>query len=152
MPIVAAVSIDEAGCPVHLKLSTLPTFSFVAIADCSQDSLEIGCHVISDWLACFRVVTEIGCFHQPVVVNGRDPNELSEFSWINTILSNLKTSFSGTFHAFQFDKYANRYFWIFNYRFNRSFNLEVITVRVVHAICGCTARPEHLLRSAEFAT
>ena len=152
VPIVAAVSVNEAGCPVHVKLSTVPTFSFAAIADWAQDSLAIGCHVISDGLACFRAVTEIGCFHHPVVVNGRHPNELSEFRWINTILSNLKTSFSGTFHAFRFDKYANRYLGAFNYRFNRRFNLEVIPERVVNASCCCTARPEHLLRSAEFAT
>jgi hypothetical protein len=27
-----------------------------------------------------------------------------------------------------------------------------MTERVAHAICCCNARPEHLLRSAEFAT
>ncbi|HHG2225085.1 TPA: transposase, partial [Synechococcus sp. WH 5701] len=89
---------------------------------------------------------------QAVVVKGRHPNELPEFRWINTVLSNLKTSFSGTFHALRFDKYADRYLGAFNYRFNRRFNLGEMTERVVHAICSCTARPEHLLRSAEFAT
>jgi hypothetical protein len=123
VPIVAAVSVIEAGCQVHVKLSTVPTFSFAAIADWAQDSLAIRSHVISDGLACFRAVTEIGCFHQPVVVNGRHPNELSEFRWINTILSNLKTNFSGTFHTFRFDKFASRYLGAFNYRYNRRFNL-----------------------------
>ena len=33
VPIVAAVSINEAACPVHVKLSTVPTFSFAAIAN-----------------------------------------------------------------------------------------------------------------------
>ncbi len=152
VPIVAAVSIDEAGHPRYVKLAAIATFSFAAIADWAQDSLAIGCHVISDGLACFRAVTEVGCFHKPVVVRGRHPNELSEFCWINTVLSNLKTSFSGTFHAFRFDKNANRYLGAFNYRFNRRFNLAAMTERVVHAICSCTARPEHLLRSAEVAT
>jgi hypothetical protein len=152
VPIVAAVSIDEAGHPRYVKLATVAMFSFAAIADWAQDSLAIGCHVISDGLACFRAVTEVGCFHQPVVVRSRHPNELSEFRWINTVLSNLKTSFSGTFHAFRFDKYANRYLGAFNYRFNRRFNLAAMTERVAHAICCCNARPEHLLRSAEFAT
>jgi hypothetical protein len=97
-------------------------------------------------------VAEVGCFHHPVVVKGRHPNELPEFRWINTVLSNLKTSFSGTFHALKFDKYADRYLGAFNYRFNRRFNLATMTERVVHAICSCGARPERILRSAELAT
>ena len=68
------------------------------------------------------------------------------------VLSNLKTSFSGTFHALRFDKYADRYLGAFNYRFNRRFNLGEMTERVAHAICSRTARPERLLRSAELAT
>jgi hypothetical protein len=34
-----------------------------------------------------------------VIVNGRHPKDLPDFRWINTVISNLKTSFSGTFHA-----------------------------------------------------
>lgn len=33
---------------------------------------------------------------------GRKPNEVPEFKWINTILGNLKTSLSGSYHAFDF--------------------------------------------------
>jgi hypothetical protein len=36
---------------------------------------------------------------------------MPEFRWINTVLSNVKTSFSGTFHALRFDKYADR-IWV----------------------------------------
>jgi len=42
------------------------------------------------------------------------------------VLSNLKTSFSGTFHALRFDKYADRYLGAFSYRFNRRFDLAAI--------------------------
>jgi transposase-like protein len=152
VPIVAAVSVDDAGHPRYVKLATVATFSFAAIADWAQDSLAIGCEVISDELACFRAVTEVGCLHQAVVVKGRHPKELPVFRWINTVLSNLKTSFSGTFHALKFDKYADRYLGAFNYRFNRRFNLAAMTERVIHAICSCGARPERILRSAELAT
>ncbi len=55
--------------------------------------------MISDGLACFRAVAEVGCIHQPVIVDGRHPKDLPDFRWINTVISNLKTSFSGTFHA-----------------------------------------------------
>jgi transposase-like protein len=152
VPLVAAVTLDDAGLPKHVKLATVATFSFSAIADLAQDSLAIGFEVISDGLACFRAVAEVGCFHHPVVVRGRHPNELLELRWINTVLSNLKTSFSGTFHVLRFDKYADRYLGAFNYRFNRRFKLAEMTERVIHAICSCTARPEWLLRRAELAT
>jgi hypothetical protein len=108
--------------------------------------------VISDGLACFRAVAEVGCIHQAVIVNGRHPNNLPDFRWINTVISNLKTSFSGTFHALRFEKYADRYLGAFCYRFNRRFNLAEMTVRILRATCNCTARPERLLRSAELPT
>jgi hypothetical protein len=152
VPFVAAVSIDEAGHPLYVKLATVKTFSFAAIADWSQVALARGCEVISDGLACFRAVAEVGCFHQPVIVNGRHPNEMPEFRWINTVLSNLKTSFSGTFHALRFDKYADHYFGAFSFRFNQRFNLAAMTERVLHVVCKCTARPERVLRCAELAT
>ncbi len=38
------------------------------------------------------------------------------------MLNNLKTSFSGNFHALIFDKYANRYLGAFYFRFNQRFN------------------------------
>jgi hypothetical protein len=142
-------TLDDAGHPLHVKLATVQTFSFAAIADWSQAALSRGCGVISDGLACFRAVAEVGCSHQPVIVNGRHPNVMTEFRWINTVLSNLKTSFSGTFHALRFDKYADRYLGAFSYRFNRGFDLAAMTERVLHAVCQITARPERLLRRAE---
>ena len=152
VPIVAAVSIDDAGHPRYMKLATVATFTFAAIADSAQDSLTIGCEVISDGLPCFRAVTEVGCLQQAVVVKGRHPNKLPIICWINTELSNLRTSLSGTFHAMKIDKYADRYLGALNYSFNRRLKLARMTERVVHAICSCGARPERILRSADLAT
>lgn len=80
------------------------TYSFTAIADWSQVALAKDCDVFSYGLACFRAVAEVGCGHQPVIVKGRHPNELPEFRWINTVLSNLTTSFNDTFHTLRFYK------------------------------------------------
>jgi len=103
--------------------------------------------VISDGLALlFAPLQKSVASHHPVVVKGRHPNELPEFRWINTVLSNLKTSFSGSFPCLRFEKYADRYLGAFSYRFNRRFNLAAMTERVVHAICSCQARPERLLK------
>ena len=75
-------------------------------------------------LACFAAVTDAGCNHQPTVMAGRKPKEVPEFKWINTVLGNLKTSLSGCYHAFDFQKYAARYLAAFCYRFNRRFDLQ----------------------------
>jgi hypothetical protein len=75
-----------------------------------------------------------------VIVNGRHPKDLPDFRWINTVISNLKTSFSGTFHALRFEKYADLYLGAFCYRFNRRFNLAEMIGRILLATCNCTAR------------
>jgi hypothetical protein len=84
-------------------------------------------------------------------VKGLHPNEMLEFRWINTVLSNVKTSLIGTFHALQFDNYADRYLGAFSYHFNRRFDLAVMIKRVLHAVCQHIARPEGLLRKTELA-
>ena len=88
-------------------MTTPRNFPFAAIAGRSQAALPRGCEVISDGLACSRAVSDVGCTHQPMIVNGRHPNEMNEFRWIDTVLSDLKSNISGTFHALQFDKYTD---------------------------------------------
>jgi hypothetical protein len=39
VPIVAAVSLDEAGHRIHLKVAKVETYSFAAIANWAQDAL-----------------------------------------------------------------------------------------------------------------
>ena len=68
------------------------------------------------------------------------------------MISNLKTSFSGTFHALNFQKNADRYLGAFFCLFSRRFYLEEMTGRILWATCHCTARPERLLWSAELGT
>jgi hypothetical protein len=71
------------------------------------------------------------------------------FHWINTILGNLKTAIAGTYHAFDFDKYAHRYLAEFQYRFNRRFDLRSMLPRLVFACISISKRPEAWLRQAE---
>ena len=49
------------------------------------------------------------------------------------MLGNPKTALSGTYHAFDFAKYAPRYIAEAQYRFNRRFNLRSILVRLLRA-------------------
>ena len=124
-------------------------FSSKAISDWAKRHLAPGSHVLSDGLACFRAVTNANCHHRAVVTGGKHPEDLPQFRWINTLLSNLKTSFSGTFHAFNFDKYARRYLGGYCFRFNRRFSMAGMTERIANALCCCMPLTERDLRVAE---
>jgi len=149
VPFVAAVSLSDDGHPLRTKLTPVPGFTLKAIAQWATDHLAPGSTVFSDGLACFSAVTEASCTHQPTVVAGRKPKDLPEFQWINTVLGNLKTSLSGSYHAFDFGKYAARYLAAFAYRFNRRFDLKSLHTRLLIAAVGCGPHPQRLLRLAE---
>jgi len=150
IPIVAALSLNEAGHPIHAKITPVLGFSSEAIENWAAQNLAPGSAVLSDGLACFRAVTTAGCHHQAIVTGGKHPNDLPQFRWINTLLGNLKTSLSGTFHAFDFDKYARRYLGGFCFRFNRRFVMAEMTGRIANAVCCCMPCTERDLRIAEF--
>jgi hypothetical protein len=149
IPIVAAVSLNEAGHPIHAKITPVLGFTSESISAWAGKHLAAGSAVLSDGLACFRSVTTAGCSHQAVVTGGKHPNELPQFRWINTLLGNLKTSLNGTFHAFNFDKYARRYLGGYCFRFNRRFAMAAMTERIANAVCCCMPSTERDLRVAE---
>ncbi|GAC1503615.1 MAG: IS1595-like element ISXca4 family transposase [Steroidobacteraceae bacterium] len=149
VPFVAAVSLSDEGHPLRAKLTPVPGFTLKSIAHWAKDQLAPGSTVFSDGLACFSAVTEAGCTHQPTVVAGRKPKDLPEFHWLNTVLGNLKTSLSGSYHAFDFRKYAARYLAAFAYRFNRRFDLKALHTRLLLAAVSCAPHPQWSIRLAE---
>jgi hypothetical protein len=90
-----------------------------------------------------------GCRHLPTVIAGRKPKDVPEFRWINTVLGNLKTSLSGSYHAFDFQKYAARYLAAFAYRFNRRFDLRSLHHRLLIAAASMAPQPMRLIRVAD---
>ena len=126
VPLVAAVSLTEEDYPLRVRLTPVAGFTNEAVSAWAKDHIAPGSAVFSDGLACFGAVTEAGCTHHATVMAGRKPKEVPEFKWINTVLGNLKTSFSGCYHGFDFKKYAARYLAAFCYRFNRRFNLRTL--------------------------
>jgi transposase-like protein len=119
IPIVAAVSLNEAGHPIHARITAVSGFSSEAIGTWAREHLAPG-------------------------------SQVPQFRWINTLLGNLKTSFNGTFHAFNVDKYARRYLGGYCFRFNRRFSLAAMTERIANAVCCCMPCTERDLRVAEF--
>ncbi len=143
VPFVAAVQTTEAGQPVLACLSKRP-FTKESILEFARSSLVAPATLVSDGLGCFRAAKDRGLAHEPHVTGGGAASaKRSEFAAVNTVLSNVKTSFSGTLHAFGFDKYAHRYLGQVQYCFNRRFNLRTILARLARAACtsqACTIR------------
>ncbi len=130
-PFVAAVSVDDKGHPLYVKLSLVSGFTSKAIGKWAKASLLPGALVRSDGLGCFAAVTDAGCIHLPTVVGDLKPRDLPEFKWVNTVLGNLKTTLAGAFHALRYSKYGQHYLAAFAYRFNRRFDLRGLVARLI---------------------
>lgn len=143
---VAAVSMSDDAHPLRIKLNTVSGFKLKAIAQWASKNLAAGSIVYSDGLACFSAVTKAGCTHESTVVAGRKPKDVPELQWINTVLGNLKTSLSGSYHSFGFKKYAEQYLGAFAYRFNRRFDLKTLAQRLLVAAVQCGAHSQRSIR------
>ena len=142
---VAAVQTTQDGQAVLACFAQLP-FTKTALAEFMTKSLVRPLTVVSDGLACFGAANDAGV-HEPTVTGGGSASaKLPQFRAVNTVLSNLKTSLSGTLHAFGFVKYAHRYLADIQYRFNRRFDLKIILHRLLGAAISTPPRPARILR------
>ena len=149
VPFVAAVQTTESGQPVFACFSKQP-FTTEAMNDFAARSLVLPLTLVSDGLACFNVASSIGAVHDRTVTGGGAACvKLPQFKAINTVLGNLKRALGGTYHAFDFAKYAHRYLAEAQYRFNRRFNLSTILSRLVRAAATTSPRGAKFLRAAE---
>ena len=137
------------GQPQFICLRQQP-FTIEEMGAFAAHSIAPSATVISDGLWCFGAVQIVGADHERVVTGGgKASTNLPQFKAINTYLGNLKRSLSGTYHAFDFAKYAHRYLAEAQYRFNRRFNLRSILVRLLRAACLTTPTPALAIRVAE---
>lgn len=150
IPFIAAVETDKVGNPLQVIFSTVKSFTKEEIEDWAKKHLEDSVKLISDGYKCFGSFTELGLLHFPEVVGAdRKSVKLDCFKWVNTILGNVKSAFSGTFHSFKFGKYAQRYLSEMQYRFNRRFDLKSLIIRLAVACTQTGARPASFLRFSE---
>jgi hypothetical protein len=149
VPIVAAVQTTASGHPLFACLRQQPhTTEQVAVF--AAQHIAPSATVVSDGLWCFGATAIVGAEHVRVVTGGGKTSvQLPQFKAINTLLGNLKTAISGTYHAFDYAKYAHRYLAELQYRFNRRFNMRSILSRLLAALIAAPASPEHKLRLAE---
>ena len=113
-------------------------------------SLVLPLTVVSDGLGCFTVANGIGAVHDRTVTGGGKASvKLPQFRAVNTVLGNLKNALCGTYHAFDFARYAHRYLAEAQYRFNRRFDLACILVRLLRAATVTVPCPAAAIRAAE---
>ena len=148
---VAAVQTTDDGKPVVVCFARIP-FTKEAVETWAKKALASSARVMSDGLGCFRGVTASGAAHSSIVMNGGSGRESAQhpaFLAVNTVLGNLKTAINGTYHAFNFRKYADRYLSEVQYRFNRRFDLGTILKRLVRAAATTAPCTENAIRAAE---
>ena len=149
VPFIAAVQTTAQGKPVLACFSQQP-FTSEEVAIFAAKAISPSASVVSDGLWCFRGVRLIGAEHEAIVTGGGKASaERSELKAVNTVLSNLKTALSGTYHSFKFAKYAHRYLAEVQYRFNRRYDLAAIFSRLLRAAILTPPQPWRLLLAAE---
>ena len=147
VPFVIALEVSEQGHPLQAVITPVTGFTLTALADWTKRHLRPETDVYSDGLGAFRAVIEEGHAHTVVTsAGGRNATEAGGMSWLNTVLSNVKRALDGTYHAFQFSKYAHRYLAEAAWRFNRRFDLKILVPRLLVAVARCKPWPEPRLR------
>jgi transposase-like protein len=143
-PFVAAVQKRE-GKPHQIKLSVIKRFSKKEISLWANQNLTADSKVLSDGLNCFPAVKEAGCFHESIIVgNSSNPEITVKFNWVNTILGNIKTALSGTFHKLE-SGHLKRHLATFSYRFNRRYRLEKMISRFTYIAARTNPFPRRLM-------
>ncbi|MCJ8313653.1 MAG: IS1595 family transposase [Saccharospirillaceae bacterium] len=146
---VAAVSTDEKGHPIAMNMNVVKGFQIKEIKRWAKQHVKAGSTVISDGLNCFKAVTKADCHHIVVVANGAPKSvQKEEFSWVNTMIVNVKNAIKGTYHCVD-SKHLPRYLAEFCYRFNRRFDLTSMIPRFVYIALRTPPMPNRLLKLAE---
>jgi hypothetical protein len=146
--VVAAVQTTCQGKAVLMRLDVAPNWRKPTIARWAVKALAVGTHVVSDGLAAFTAVKDVGFTHEPIVHgNGKAGVQHPRFLAVNTMLGNLKTWMASTFKGFKLSHYTQRYLAEFVYRFNRRFDLSAILTTLLSDAVRCSPCREVSLRT-----
>jgi Zn ribbon nucleic-acid-binding protein len=150
VPFVLAVQTTDDGRPHQVCTAQLP-FRRSAVAEFCATHLLRPLTVVSDGLDCFTVAAHAGVHQRIVTGGGKASVREPEFASVNILLGNLKTAITGTYHAFEFAKYASRYLAEFQFRFNRRYRMHAMLPRILRAIVSAMPLSTALLRAPEVA-
>ena len=128
---IAAIETNEEKHPLYARFTPVKSFSKNAVKEWAEANVSPKSHTITDGLACFKALAKFG-FHEVHVISKEGHEKIdAHFKWVNTVLSNVKTSLSGTFHSIDFKKYGFRYLADLQFRFNRRFDLSKLFLSLI---------------------
>lgn len=146
-PFVVAVATDEKGYPGMAVFEAVSGFTKSAMGEWFSRRLTPEAEVYSDGLGAFRAAIDSDHAHTVIDAGGgRAATEVDGARWVNIVMGNVKRALDGTYHAFKFRKYTERYLGEAMYRFNRRFRLGAMVPRLVVAAARCKPWPERQLR------
>lgn len=146
-PFVIAVATNEKDRPGFAVIEPVAGFTKNAITEWAQRRLQSGAETYSDGLGAFSAVIDLD--HAQSIIKSETPRQTCEAKgarWVNIVLSNLKRALDGTYHVFDFFKYAHRYLGEAAWRFNRRFRLKALVPRLLVAAARCQPWSESRLR------
>ncbi len=146
-PFVIAVSTNDAGRPRYVVIDPVSGFTRTALAQWIRRRCRQGLDVYSDGLGAFRSLEEQGHAHTVIQSHGRAGCEQEHARWVNIVLSNLKRSRDGAYHALGYFKYAHRYLAEAAWRFNRRFDIAALVPRLLVAAATTQPWSERKLRN-----
>ena len=131
--------------PKRLKRQVVKGFRKAEIAKLAQSKFTAGTNVVSDGLSSWKSVETAGCDHFPMISgSGKTAAQWPSFNWVNTTLGNIKTALAGTCHHVG-QKHAQRYLASFAWRFNRRYQLDTMTERLMWAALQAKPRPYRVM-------
>ena len=147
VPFVAAVLTNAKDHQMYLKLHLLSGLTSEGIGKWAMANLTSGTKVISDGLACYAAVVDVGCMHAPRVLYCLEPRDLPEFKCVSTVPCNIKTTLALAFYALNYGKYGRRYLAAFAYRFIRRFEMRDLVARLIVDVVRATPCNENAVRA-----
>lgn len=149
-PFLAAVQTEDGLKPHLISLQALNRVSGQSILKWGKTHLHAKAHVVTDGWKVYRTLDANGWKHEAkrAVSKGWRRAKHPAFSWVNTILANLKGNILGVCRAIQ-PKHLPRYLAEFQYRFNRRYDLSTILPRLLWASALTPPMPYRLLIAAE---
>jgi len=148
-PFLAAVSRNDKGHPIHMRMSKVTSFTSNEINRWSLKHLDESCVVLTDGFRPFSRICDVVDLHHSIITKGLYENPDNKFfHWVNTMISNVKRSIHGTYHSVS-SKHLPRYLAEFNFRFNNRFQMgSMIDVFIKQAVLT-NPLPHHKLKLAE---
>lgn len=136
-PFIVAVqtSVAPGKFPVFAKLTPVKSFEKDVIKEWAEKSILKGSLIVSDGLPGFSGLYSHCTREIHIASKMTEEDKQEHFRSFNTILSNVKTSLSGTFHSFNSEKNSELYLGAIMYRLNHRFDLgKIFSSLVRHVI------------------